>query len=237
MRADIFLVEKRFAKTRARAEELIKRGLVKIDGQVLVKKNKDIKNSQKVEVIGNLLYVSRGGDKLAGALLQLSLSVKDCICLDIGSSTGGFTDCLLQAGAREVYAVDVGSAQFDVTLASDSRVHLFEKMDIRDFTTEEVFDFIVGDISFISWDKVVDDVVRLSQPGTKILLLIKPQFEVGKEFNKKGIVTDEAQHALVCEKNKKLFEERGFSNVEIIPSELLGGDGNKEFFLFGEKAE
>ncbi len=236
MRADVFLVEKGFAKTRARAEELIKRGLVMVDGQVLIKKNKDIKNSQKVEVIGTLLYVSRGGDKLAGALLQLSLSVKDCICLDIGSSTGGFTDCLLQAGAKEVFAVDVGSAQFDATLASDPRVHLFEKMDIRDFRAEEVFDCIVGDISFISWEKVIDDVVRLSQPRTQILLLIKPQFEVGKEFNKNGIVTDEAQHALVCEKNVKLFEEKGFKDVKIIPSDLLGGDGNKEFFLFATKS-
>ncbi len=235
MRADVFLVEKGFAKTRARAEELIKRGLVIVDGQVLVKKNKDIKNSQKVEVIGNLLYVSRGGDKLAGALLQLSFSAKDCICLDIGSSTGGFTDCLLQAGAREVYAVDVGTGQFDVTLAGDPRVHLFEKMDIRDFKTEEVFDFIVGDVSFISWEKVIDDVARFSHTGTQILLLIKPQFEVGKEFNKNGIVTDEAQHALVCEKNKKLFEEKGFKDVKIVPSDLLGGDGNKEFFLYGVK--
>ena len=232
MRADIFLVEKRFAKTRARAEELIKRGFVKIDGQVLVKKNKDIKNSQKVEVIGNLLYVSRGGDKLAGVLHAFALDVTSFTCLDIGSSTGGFTDCLLQAGAREVFAVDVGTSQFDETLKSDARVHLFERTDIRDFKTETSFELIVGDISFISWEAVVKDVVRLSRSGTKILLLLKPQFEVGKEFNKKGIVTDEAQHALACEKNKKLFEENGFKNVEIIPSELLGGDGNKEFFLF-----
>jgi 23S rRNA (cytidine1920-2'-O)/16S rRNA (cytidine1409-2'-O)-methyltransferase len=235
MRADIFLVENGYAKTRARAEELIERKLVLVNGSVLLKKSKDIKENDEVKLVADLPFVSRGGDKLAGALLAFSLDVTGFTCLDIGSSTGGFTDCLLQKGAKEVCAVDVGTTQFDEELKGDERVHLFEKTDIRDFITDTSFDLIVGDISFISWEAVVKDVVRLSQPGTKILLLIKPQFEVGKEFNKKGIVTDEAQHALVCAKNKKLFEENGFNNVEIIPSELLGGDGNKEFFLFGER--
>ncbi len=235
MRADIYLVEKGFVKTRARAEELIKRGLVSVDGKVLAKKNKDIKEEQKVELLGTLKYVSRGGDKLAGALQAFTLSVKDFVCLDIGSSTGGFTDCLLQSGAKEVYAVDVGSMQFDTELARHARVHLFEKTDIRHFKPDVSFDVIVGDVSFISWERVVDDVVRLSRSGTKILLLIKPQFEVGKEFNKNGIVIDETQHTHVCEKNKKLFEEKRFREVKIIPSDLLGGDGNKEFFLFGER--
>jgi 23S rRNA (cytidine1920-2'-O)/16S rRNA (cytidine1409-2'-O)-methyltransferase len=235
MRADIFLVVKGFAKTRARAEELIERKLVLVNDSVLLKKSKDIKEEAEVKLVADLPFVSRGGDKLAGALLAFSLDVTGFTCLDIGSSTGGFTDCLLQSYAKEVYAVDVGTSQFDEELKGDARVRLFEKTDIRDFEAETSFDLIVGDISFIFWEAVVDDVVRLSRSGTKILLLIKPQFEVGKEFNKKGIVTDEAQHALVCEKNKKLFEENGFNGVEVIPSGLLGGDGNKEFFLYGKR--
>lgn len=233
MRADVYLVENKFATSRARAEELIERGLVMVDGKVLVKKNKDIKNTSEVKLLGNLSYVSRGGDKLEGILKELALSVKGLVALDIGSSTGGFADCLLQFGVSDVYAVDVGSNQFDAKLANDLRVHLFEKTDIRNFKSEISFDVIVGDISFISWQYVVSDVVRLSHAGTKILLLIKPQFEVGKEHNKKGIVTDEGQHMLVCTKVQKLFEESGFEDIKIIPSSILGGDGNKEFFLVG----
>lgn len=234
MRADVYLVENNFATSRARAEALIVRGLVMVDGQVLQKKNKDIKDTSKVKLLGNLSYVSRGGDKLAGALGTLSLSVTGVTALDIGSSTGGFTDCLLQLGTSEVYAVDVGSGQFDTKLANDSRVKVYEKTDIRNFQSDILFDIIVGDISFISWEYVVDDVVRLSHRGTKILLLIKPQFEVGKEHNKKGVVSDENLHEEVCTRVQKLFEENGFINLQIIPSALLGGDGNREFFLVGE---
>ena len=233
MRADVYLVENNFATSRARAEALIVRGLVMVDGQVLQKKNKDIKDTSKVKLLGNLSYVSRGGDKLAGALDTLSLSVVAVTALDIGSSTGGFTDCLLQLGASEVYAVDVGSGQFDTKLANDSRVKVYEKTDIRNFQSDILFDIIVGDISFISWEYVVDDVVRLSHRGTKILLLIKPQFEVGKEYHKKGIVKDDALHKKVCDAVLTLFSQHGFKNLQIFESSLLGGDGNKEFFLFG----
>lgn len=235
MRADVFLLEKGFVKSRARAEELINRGYVEVNGAVLAKKNKDIKEGDIVKLLGTLSFVGRGGDKLSGAIDELTLAVDGKTVLDIGSSTGGFTDCLLKRGAKDVYSVDVGSDQFDKDLAKDTRVHLSEKTDIRNFSTEAKFEMIVGDVSFISWKNIIDDVVRLSSNGTKILLLIKPQFEVGREHNKNGVVKDEVLQKQVCADVMELFKERGFTNLKVIDSSIVGGDRNREFFLFGTR--
>lgn len=235
MRVDVFLVEKGFAKTRAKAEEMIERGFVMVNNLPIHKKNKDIKEGDAVIITGKLRYVSRGGDKLEGALLTTKLTVTGLTCLDIGSSTGGFTDCLVQHGAKHVTAVDVGTGQFDANLSQDEKVSLFEKTDIRQFVTEKTFDLLVGDISFISWEKVIDAVNSFTRNGTKVLFLIKPQFEVGREHIGRGIVLDEELQKKVCSTLRTLFSEHGYANIEIFPSELVGGDGNKEFFLYGQK--
>lgn len=233
MRLDVFLVEKGMVSTRSKAVELISRSLVTVNGKEVSKKNTDIKEGDEVKLLGNLQYVSRGGDKLAGALSLCSLSVKGVSALDIGSSTGGFTDCLLQNGAEKVVAVDVGTGQFDEVLKQDKRVDLHEETDIRYFATEESFDLIVGDVSFISWSNLTDAVARLSHKGTKILLLVKPQFEVGKDDIKKGVVSSETLHERVQAEVKKAFEEAGFTVEKEFESPLKGGDGNTEFFIFG----
>jgi 23S rRNA (cytidine1920-2'-O)/16S rRNA (cytidine1409-2'-O)-methyltransferase len=235
MRADVYLVENGYVKSRAKACEMIERGFVEVNGALLTKKNKEIKEGDNVVLREELRFVGRGGDKLAGALSSLGVSVEGYSCLDIGSSTGGFTDCLLQAGAKHVTAVDVGSEQFDTILANNLQIELHEKTDIRMFQTERQFDLTVADVSFISWINLVPTVSRLSQSGTKILLLIKPQFEVGKGDIKHGIVKDAVLHKEVCDAVYLLFETAGFASLRIIESSLRGGDGNQEFFLYGEK--
>lgn len=233
MRLDVYLVEQKGVATRSKAVQLIEKGYVLLNGSPTTKKNTDVKDDDTVVVTEDLPYVSRGGEKLSGALRETSLDVTGYTVLDVGSSTGGFTDCVLKAGAKSVVAVDVGTQQMDASLRSDVRVELHEETDIRSFETGESFDLIIGDISFISWSYVCDAVTRLSHTGTQILLLIKPQFEVGKTDIRKGIVDKQDLHERVRADVKKLFEERGFVVKKEFESPIKGGDGNTEFFLYG----
>jgi 23S rRNA (cytidine1920-2'-O)/16S rRNA (cytidine1409-2'-O)-methyltransferase len=193
-------------------------------------------------VTKNRTYVSRGGEKLSGILHDLyqdEESIKehlqDLVALDIGSSTGGFTDCLLRFGVREVTAVDVGTNQLHTTLRHDPRIHLFENTDIRTFITDTTFDLIVADLSFIPLEKVTDAIFRFAHSGSILILLIKPQFEVGKGNTKKGIVKDKALVQTTLLHYAQMVKEQGYEHVGTFLCHIKGGDGNQEYFLVATK--
>ncbi len=182
-------------------------------------------------------YVSRGGTKLEAALRGFRIEVNNKIALDIGASTGGFTDCLLQHGARIVYAVDVGYGQLDWKLRQDPKVVVMERINARYLKPEdinELVDIAMIDVSFISLTKITPATLGLLKPGGTLIVLIKPQFEVGKgEVGKGGIVKDENKHKVVIDKITVFLGELGFKILGVIPSPILGADGNKEFLVAG----
>lgn len=233
MRLDIFLVEKGLTTSRARAQELISRGLVSVNGRQIGRASKDIGEKDYVQLEGDLPYVSRAGEKLDFAIEHFVIEVAGRHVLDVGSSTGGFTDVVLQKGAASVTAVDVGSNQFDRELATNPRVTLFEQTDIRDFHPDKKFDLIVIDLSFISQKEIIAHLKRFSKDGTDIVALIKPQFEVGKEnIGKGGIVKNPDVVLDVLERVKEWYLQAGFScDMDPVPSPLKGGDGNQEYLL------
>lgn len=234
MRLDKELFNRGLVSSRTEAAELISLGKVYVNEVQSTKLHQDIQTEDVLRVDGGRRYVSRGGEKLDGALSYLRVDVKGMTALDIGSSTGGFTDCLLDHGALKVIAVDVGSNQLHTKLRSDPRVTLFEETDIRNFTTDITFDLIVVDASFISLAHIVEAVQKFSHAGTKLIALIKPQFEVGKGNTKKGIVKDEKLYDDVITTISKTYEDCGFTILEIFDSPMLGGDGNKEFFMYAK---
>lgn len=238
MRLDSLLVKKALCVTRQEAQELIAEGFVLVEGVVVKKQAKDIKEESEITLTGGRTYVSRGGNKLESALLTKFLtkeSVTEALggktALDVGSSTGGFTDCLLSHNVSHVTAVDVGSSQLHDKLRINTRVSFFENTDIRNFTTEKKFDIIVADLSFIALDKILDSILTFGRSGTYLFLLIKPQFEVGRGNTKKGIVKDQAQVDSVVQKYKELASINNLRDVQIIKCGLQGGDGNQEYFL------
>ena len=228
------------APTRTRAQSLIMEGVVFVNGQKVDKSGTLIKEDSDISIIdSSLKYVSRGGLKLEGALCHFEIGVRNKIALDVGASTGGFTDCLLQNGAARVYAVDVGYGQLDWKLRNDSRVVVMEKINARHMQLDdipELVDIIVIDVSFISLTKIIPPVIKLLKPGGVLVALIKPQFEVGKgEVGKGGIVRDENKHKEVANKITKLMEELNFDVRGVIPSPITGAHGNKEFLLSAVK--
>jgi 23S rRNA (cytidine1920-2'-O)/16S rRNA (cytidine1409-2'-O)-methyltransferase len=228
------------APTRTRAQSLIMEGVVFVDGQKVDKSGTLVKEESNISIKdSSLKYVGRGGLKLEDALKNFEIDVQDKIALDVGASTGGFTDCLLQNGAAKVYAVDVGYGQLDWKLRIDSRVVLMEKVNARHLKPEdlpELVDIIVIDVSFISLTMVIPPVIQMLKPGGVLVALIKPQFEVGKgEVGKGGIVRDENKHKEVVEKITKFIEELNFDVSGVIPSPITGAQGNKEFLLSAVK--
>ena len=231
-RLDIYLVDKGFVVSRQKAQIIIQRGLVSVDGVLTQKINKKITDSHKVEVADFDLYVGRGGEKLEYALEHLDINPKDAICMDVGSSTGGFTEVLLRNGARKVYSIDVGTDQFDSELSANSRVVLMESTDIRKVKElPEKINLCVIDVSFISLKSILPSVFPLMKEGGIIAVLVKPQFEVGPDKIKKGIVTKEsdAQEALQNIKNFVLAE--GKELLADIESQPKGKKGNQEYFI------
>jgi 23S rRNA (cytidine1920-2'-O)/16S rRNA (cytidine1409-2'-O)-methyltransferase len=211
-------------------------GVVYVNGQKADKPGTSYKSDVEIDVKkSSINYVSRGGLKLEAALEYFEVDVSDLIALDIGASTGGFTDCLLQKGAKKVYAVDVGYGQLDWKLRNDDRVILMEKVNARHMKAEDVpesIDIIVMDVSFISITKVIPSVVQFLKPGGMLVALIKPQFEVGKgEVGKGGIVRDENKHNEVVENIKNHIQDLDFKIKGVIPSPILGAQGNKEFLI------
>lgn len=233
-RADVVLVERGFFASRARAQEAIAAGLVSVNGTPLRKASETIGEGAAIVAEQPHPYVSRGGVKLAAALDAFSIDPQGCVCLDIGASTGGFTQVLLERGAAHVYAVDVGHGQLHATVASDPRVTNLEGTDARALSADlvpEKADCLVSDVSFISLKRVLPAVVALLKPQAALAVLVKPQFEAGREHVKKGIVRDEAIHRAVCEDIAAFVASLGFAVLGLVPSPIAGGDGNREFLL------
>ncbi len=214
--------------------------MVLVDGRVVDKAGYMIREGQRVEVKEGIRYVSRGGYKLEHALDSFSLDVKDMVVLDVGSSTGGFTDCLLQRGAKKVYAVDVGRAQMDAKLRQDPRVILYEETDARSLTEEHIpekVDLITMDVSFISSTKVLPHLVNFLREGGRLLVLVKPQFELEPKKVPKGVVKrDEHKKEAVLKVIDKIHE-LGFKVCGVVKSRPKGSKGNEEFFVLAGGCE
>lgn len=233
MRADLYLVEKGLAKSRKKAQDMINEGIVYVDGIKLTKPSKNIDDAE-IDIRGEVMpYVSRGGLKLKGAIDSFRIDVKDKICLDVGASTGGFTDCLLQEGALKVYAVDCGHGQLDADLAKNVSVISIEGCNARDISREiipEMIDVCVMDVSFISQTLIHPVLPSLLNKHAEFITLIKPQFEVGKiNIGKNGIVKDEKARKSAVENVIESAKACGFEFIDIITSPIKGGDGNTEF--------
>ncbi|MCL2087406.1 MAG: 1-deoxy-D-xylulose-5-phosphate synthase [Oscillospiraceae bacterium] len=234
-RLDITLAERGFAKSRTVAQELIKKGCITVNGNIIEKPSELVKGKDKIKMIGEQpKYVSRGGNKLEKALKTFNIDLNAKICLDVGASTGGFTDCMLQQGALTVYTVDVGSNQLDRKLLGDDRVVCFEQLDIRKAQDKIVkkFDFITVDVSFISLKLVLPNVVGFMKEQSAAIALIKPQFEVGKKYLKNGIVTDKDEREGVVANIKNFISELGFKVGGIIKASPPEPDKNTEYLIY-----
>lgn len=231
------MVEKGLVPSREKAQALIMIGGVKVNGQVMRKPGQKIREDALIEILQPPCpYVSRGGIKLEGAIKGFGINVEGKVCLDVGASTGGFTDCLLQHGAKRVYAVDVGWGQLHWKLRNDPRVICLEKRNIRYLPKEEIpeeVDLVTIDTSFISLKLVIPAVLKFLKEKAEILALIKPQFEVGKgEVGKGGVVRDSEKHKRVIEEIQIFSQNLGLHPVGVIESPILGPKGNKEFFIY-----
>ncbi len=241
-RLDVFLVEEGYISTREKAKKMIMAGLVFVDGQREDKAGTKIKCTAKIHVKKDPNpYVSRGGLKLQKAIQTFQLQLEQGICMDVGASTGGFTDCMLQHGAQKVYSVDVGYGQFDWGLRQDQRVICMEKTNIRYVTQEDIpdlLDFVSIDVSFISLKKVLPAVYPLMKVYGNIVCLIKPQFEAGRDrIGKKGVVRDPKVHQDVIESIVGEFTRLGLAIKGISYSPITGPEGNIEYLIVAEKVE
>lgn len=235
-RLDILLVDRGFVKSREKAQALILAGEVLVDGMKITKAGAQVAADAAIEVTGkDIPYVSRGGVKLEAALEAFNIDVTDLICLDVGASTGGFTDCLLKYGAQHVTAVDVGYGQLDWSLRNDPRVEVIERTNIRHLDPGALphpVDFACIDVSFISLNIVVPVVSKLIKHPARIICLVKPQFEVGKGLvGKGGVVRDPALHDAVIKDLTAAFENLKLRVLGVIPSPILGSKGNQEFLM------
>ena len=245
LRLDKLLVDRKLAASRERAQALIIAGKVLVNDQKLDKAGAQVSEDAVLRLLGeDLKYVGRGGLKLERALEYWNVDVSGKICLDVGASTGGFTDCLLQHGAARVIAVDTGYGQMDYKLRQDPRVRLLEKTNARFLTKDavgEMVDLIAVDVAFISATLILPAVVNSVLPsspservGRQIIVLVKPQFEAGREFvGKGGIVRDESAQIASVEKVKRTLLDLGCSSLDVIDSPILGAEGNREFLLRG----
>lgn len=239
-RLDVLLVERGLAETRQKAQATIMSGIVFVNGQRADKAGAPIAEDAEVEVRGSALpYVSRGGLKLKKAMRTFSISLNKSICADIGASTGGFTDCMLQNGAQKVYAVDVGYGQLDWKLRNDPRVVCLERTNARYLTHEQIpeeLDFASIDVSFISLSLILPAVNGLLKEGGYVVCLVKPQFEAGREkVGKKGVVRDPAVHLEVLEHFLGHARTSGFGVLDLTFSPIRGPEGNIEYLGYLEK--
>jgi 23S rRNA (cytidine1920-2'-O)/16S rRNA (cytidine1409-2'-O)-methyltransferase len=244
IRLDKLLLERGLASSRERAQALILAGKVLVGGQKIEKAGTGVDAQADIRLLGeDLKYVGRGGLKLERAIEHWRIEVAGKVCLDVGASTGGFTDCLLQHGAARVIAVDTGHGQIDFRLRKDPRVRLLEKTNARYLTREqvgEVVDLIVMDVSFISATLVIPAVIAAAYPdapaerrGRQMVVLAKPQFEVGREqVGKGGIVRDEAAQLSAAEKVRLALLAQNCTHADVIESPILGAEGNREFLVF-----
>ncbi len=238
VRLDVLMVQRGLAASREKAQALILAGKVSVDGQPARRAGASVRDDAAIEVAAPPRFVSRGGEKLEHALDIFRLDVRGRMALDVGASTGGFTDCLLQRGAARVFAVDVGYGQLDYRIRNDPRVAVLERTNIRHL--EELpggakADIATIDVSFISLTKVLEPVARLLRPGAPVIALVKPQFEARRdEVKKGGVVKDPQVHAAVIGRVAAWAVRRGFRVRGLTTSPLLGPTGNREFLLLLE---
>jgi 23S rRNA (cytidine1920-2'-O)/16S rRNA (cytidine1409-2'-O)-methyltransferase len=235
MRVDVLLVERRLADTRSKAQRLVMAGQVRADGQLVDKPSALLASDVRLEVEQSPRYVSRGGEKLEAALMGFGVDVGGKVCADVGASTGGFTDCLLQHGAAKVYAIDVGKGQLDWKLRQDARVVVMEETNARYVESLlEAVDLVTVDASFISLKTLLPTVKGWLKEDGQLIALIKPQFEAGKaEVRKgKGVIRDENVHRRILEEILSFVEKHGFGVKGLIRSPILGPKGNIEFLVW-----
>jgi 23S rRNA (cytidine1920-2'-O)/16S rRNA (cytidine1409-2'-O)-methyltransferase len=233
-RADVVLVERGLFESRARARAAIEAGLVVANGKPVAKPSETIAADAELQAQPAHPYVSRGGVKLAGALEQYPIEIEGHVCLDVGASTGGFTEVLLAGGASVVFAIDVGHGQLHPSLREHPKVVSMEETDIRAFEGKRLParpDIVVIDVSFISLKAVLPVALSLAAAPMHLLALIKPQFEAPRKHSKGGIIRDAAVHRQVCDDIATLAAQLGCTGIEVFPSSIPGGDGNLEFFL------
>jgi 23S rRNA (cytidine1920-2'-O)/16S rRNA (cytidine1409-2'-O)-methyltransferase len=240
IRIDRLLVERGLVDSREKAQAIIFAGQILADGRKLDKAGALVPENADIRILGNLLpYVSRGGLKLEAALEEFAVAVEGKTALDVGASTGGFTDCLLQHGAGKVYAVDVGYGQIAWKIRQDPRVVTIERTNIRTMgqsLIREPIDIAVIDVSFISLEKVIPPILGYLKPQSELIALIKPQFEVGKEaVGKGGIVRSEAAGKAAVQRIVEFTKGLGLDVKGVIPSPITGQDGNQEYLMFAEK--
>lgn len=239
LRLDVLLVQKGLQESRQKAQATIMSGQVFVDGQRVDKPGAPVTEDAEIEVKGGLRYVSRGGLKLEKAMALWPVHLEDAVCMDIGASTGGFTDCMLQNGAAKVYAVDVGYGQLAWKLRSDPRVVCLERTNARYLSHEQIPeepDFSSVDVSFISLKLILPAIAGVLRDGGQVVCLIKPQFEAGKEkVGKKGVVRDPAVHREVLEHFLERAKENNFTVIDITYSPIRGPEGNIEYLGFLQK--
>ena len=241
-RLDVALFERGFAESREKAKALIMAGQVYVNDQKVTKSGETVKEGDCLEVRGEKLpFVSRGGLKLQKAVEQFGLSLDGCVCMDIGASTGGFSDCMLQRGAKKVYAIDVGYGQLAWKLRADPRVVNLERTNFRYVTREQIpeeIDFASVDVSFISLRLIVPVMRGLLKEGGRAVCLIKPQFEAGKDkVGKKGVVREQSVHVEVVDGIVRFLLESGFSVLALDYSPVKGPQGNIEYLVLAEKTD
>jgi len=237
IRADLLLVARGLFESRARAQAAIEAGNVTAGGRLVQKASEQLPEETEISATPAHPYVSRGALKLEAALDHFKIDPKGRICLDVGASTGGFTEVLLLRGASKVYAVDTGTEQLHPRIKADPRVVSLEQTDIRKLEDAEIPDharLIVIDVSFISLEHVIPKALQFAAPHSELIALIKPQFEAGREHVKKGIVRDPEVHMAVCQRVELLVGRQGWRLRGTIQSPILGGDGNAEFLLYAE---
>lgn len=235
-RLDVLIVEKGLAASREKAKALIMTGNVIVNDRVVDKPGTEVDENAAVVIKEDLPYVSRGGIKLEGALNNFNIDVNGLVIMDVGASTGGFTDCLLQRGAKKIFAVDVGKGLLDWKLRNDERVKVIEGKNIRHLQFDDVGEFVdmaVIDVSFISLKIVMPNVMNFARKGGLILALIKPQFEVGKGMvGKGGIVRDSEKHEAVIDGIKEFSISLGLDIKGVCESPITGAKGNREFWIW-----
>src|SRR5450755_124943 len=237
-RLDRLLVERGLAPTREKAQALIMAGEVLVNGHKAAKSGQPVDVESRVEVLAQPPFVGRGGLKLDAAIVHFGMDVTGLVCLDVGASTGGFTDCLLQRGAARVHAVDVGIGQLDWKIRSDSRVVVHEKLNARYLRSEDLGEAIsvaVCDVSFISVTLILPAMTEVLQPGGEMVILVKPQFEVGKgQVGKGGLVREPELHQASCRRVDDAVRRLGFETT-LMESPILGAEGNREFLLYAHR--
>lgn len=227
-RLDTELVRRRLVATRSQADSYIKLGRVEVDRQIIRKSGWPTSPSARINVSGEQ-YVSRAALKLASVADKFKLDFKDKVILDVGSSTGGFTDYALRAGAKKVVAVDVGTDQLHPKLRGDERVELHEKTDIRDFKTPQIIDLVLIDVSFISLRQILPSVAKITGTRTQIIAMVKPQFEAGDKLKNKGVIKNDAMRRQIL-KEFETWAKSAFVIVDKADAEIAGAKGNRERF-------